>query len=516
MRRNFVRIASPLLVVALLAAGCGGGDDDDDASETDTTEAPGDDTTDETSGETEEPDGEVEALEVDRSGRFAGLDSYCEPATEEPTEEPEAIDEGITADSLAVTHIRVTLEDLEGLGFAIPIGDPAHQVETFVNIINERCGGIHGRMLDLSLVEAPPVAPSGQDPNAIAQEACIEATEDNQAVFAFSGSGWGGNGGAGCVTGDHETIYITTYNFTDDELAASEGRLFSNSLGSVEGMRYAAIVLNEEGAFDGKTVGVVHSDSAGEPETVQEGLVDTLEELGVNVARVDEIGCSGGSSCSGGAIESVQGMIADGVDVIFPMLNVISMPGYISEMVTQGVQPGDVQFYNTGYNAQSGDLVSSKVITFGGEESGALYNGAVIIAPGATGSFRLPDFEPNPYAEMCNREYQEAGGDTYSPTDPDTNSAYGATTGSCTFVRLIARAAEAAGPNPSREDLKNALENIGAFDQGGEFPGSFTPDKHTAPNQLNRLIFNYPCPEDMIPFDGMCILPDGEAFPFPE
>ena len=33
-------------------------------------------------------------------------------------------------------------------------------------------------------------------------------------------------------------------------------------------------------------------------------------------------------------------MIADGVDVMFPLLNVISLPGYIGEMVTQGVKPG--------------------------------------------------------------------------------------------------------------------------------------------------------------------------------
>ena len=41
---------------------------------------------------------------------------------------------------------------------------------------------------------------------------------------------------------------------------------------------------------------------------------------------------------------------------------------------------------------------------------------------------------------MCNREYQEAGGPKYSAVDPETNSAYGATVGMCTFIRIIARA----------------------------------------------------------------------------
>ena len=144
-------------------------------------------------------------------------------------------------------------------------------------------------------------------------------------------------------------------------------------------------------------------------------------------------------------------------------------------MVTQGVQPGQVQFYQSGYNAQNGDLVSSKVVVFAGDAAGKLYNGTKIIAAGPTGAFRLPDFQPNEFGEMCNREYQGAGGDTYTPTDPETNNAYGATVGTCTFIRMIARAIDAAGPNPTREDLAAAVEGLGAIDTGGQYPGSFGP-----------------------------------------
>jgi hypothetical protein len=208
-------------------------------------------------------------------------------------------------------------------------------------------------------------------------------------------------------------------------------------------------------------------------------------------------------------------MISDGVDVLFPLLNLINLPAYIGEMVTQGVQPGQVQFYQSGYNAQNGDLVSSKVYVFSGDAAGQLYNGTKIVAAGATGAFRLPDFAPSEFSEMCNREYQAAGGETYTATDPETNSAYGATVGQCTFIRTIARAIEAAGPNPTREDLAAAVEGLGAIDTGGEFPGSFGPDKYTAPNSLSLMTWNYPCPPDMKPFDGICILPEGDPFPIP-
>jgi hypothetical protein len=509
MRRNFVRVATALLVSALIATGCGGGDDDDDTTGPDDTEAPSD-----TTGGGQE--GELPEIEVDRSSRFARADTFCEPATEEETETPEATDDGITADSVAITHIRVTLEDLEDLGFAIPIGNPADQAEKFVGIINDRCGGIHGRELDLSLVETPPLAPPGEDMSAITQAACIEATEDNHAVFAYSGSGFGGGGGASCIT-EAGTIYLTTYNITQDDIENAGNRLYSNAISSVDGLAYLVRILDEEGAFDGKTIGVVMQDTPGEPDIVQRGLIDTLEELGHEVKRADIVACAGGNLCSQGMPESVQGMIADGVDVLFPLLNVINLPTYIGEMVTQGVQPGDIQMYQSGYQAQSGDLVSSKVIDFSGEEAGRLYNGTVIIDAGNTGAYREPGFEPSEYGEMCNREYQEAGGEKYSPSDPATLSAYGATTGTCSFIRIIARALDAAGPNPTREDIAAAVEGLGGLDAAGDYPGSFGPGKYTAPNVLYKVVFHYPCPdpEDAFGDSGACILPEEGPYPLP-
>ena len=116
---------------------------------------------------------------------------------------------------------------------------------------------------------------------------------------------------------------------------------------------------------------------------------------------------------------------------------------------------------------------------------------------------------------MCNREYQEAGGPKYSAVDPETNSAYGATVGMCTFIRIIARAVEAAGPNPTAKDLAAAVEGLGAHRRSAANPASFGPGKYTAPNQLYEMKFHYPCAKDKIPFDGMCIITEGDAFPIP-
>lgn len=498
MTRTVVRTAGVLLTVVLLAAGCKSSDK----------VTPGDSTT--TSTKSAGDNGKAAALK----SRFAKADTFCEPTTKKPTETPTATDDGITANSISITHIRVTLEDLASLGFAIPIGDPVDQAKRFVGLVNDRCGGINGRKLDLSLVEAPPLAPSGQDPASVAQAACIQATEDDHAVFAFSGSGWGGQGGAACVTGAHDTVYLTTYNISQEDLAGADNRLYSFTLSSAEGLTYLARRLVSQGVLAGKTIGVVMADGPGDPEIVEKGLLDPLDEMGIKVKRVDTIGCAGGNSCTGGVIESVQGMIADGVDVLFPLLNVISLPGYLNEMVTQGVKAGQIQMYQSGYNAQSGDLVSSKVITFGGAKAGALYNGTVIVANGQTGAFRLPGYKPSAYAEMCNREYQKAGGPKYSAVNPATNSAYGATLGMCTFIRTIARAVESAGVNPTRKDLAAAVEGLGDIVVGDD-SNSFGPGKYTSPNELYQMTFHYPCAKDKIPFDGMCIISEKDAFPIP-
>ena len=77
----------------------------------------------------------------------------------------------------------------------------------------------------------------------------------------------------------------------------------------------------------------------------------------------------------------------------------------------------------------------------------------------------MPGFEPNPFGEMCNREYQEAGGDKYKADDPETNSAYGATAGQLQ-LHPHHRPARSTRPDRTRPaaDLAAAVENLGALD----------------------------------------------------
>ena len=117
---------------------------------------------------------------------------------------------------------------------------------------------------------------------------------------------------------------------------------------------------------------------------------------------------------------------------------------------------------------------------------------------------------------MCNREYQEAGGDTSTAQrDPETNSAYGATVGKCTFIRIDRAGGRSRRAEPDTRGPRGRGRGPRCDRHGDGDPGSFGPGKYTAPNALNQMKFHYPCPADKIPFDGTCIIPEGDAFPIP-
>ena len=447
------------------------------------------------------------------TSRFIGNDAFCTPSTDAAAETPTVTDAGITADSISITNVRLRLEDLTQIGFGFDNGDTADQAETFVNIINDVCGGINGRKLVLTTVESSPLA---EDPGLEAQQNCTTIAEDESAVAAFSFTGVG-DPLASCLTAAHDVIFLTTYDLADSSFEAADGRLFSVNHSPTNILTYAVRELADELA--GKKVGVVYGDADPDPQVVDEGLLQEMEAAGIDVVRADVIGCGGGPQCADGIIPSVQGMVADGVEVIFPLLNTLSLPGYLSEMVIQGVQPGQIQFVNTSFLAQDSELVTGKMVEFGGAEAGALYNGAILISGSRAGEHRLPDFEPDPFAVMCNNAYVENSTKVTTPYDflnDDDNRRASSVASNCSGIRLLARAIEAAGPNPTRADIAAALGDLGEVDSGEGIPSSFTPGKFTAPDAIVRETFHFPCPMPTTNTVGNCILPDSDYLPIPK
>jgi hypothetical protein len=509
-----------LVVLAFVAAACG---DDDDS--VDNAEDGGSSTTLETTAETtttlpegefyEDPRGGLHAefqKTYDRStDPFSSVDEFCTTG-DAPSEALEETD-AASADSITVVHLRTTLEDLEAIGFAVPVGNTTDMFETFVRVINEQCGGINGRQIDLQLIEVPPTS---ANIDADRRNACIKATEDLNAPIVLNSSGFQGSALL-CITEEHDTILFTSTSGEDDWVDRSDGRLISYAPTLNENVRYLARHLGEAGVLDGKKIAVVTGDTPGQPEAIQAGLIDTLkEEFGIEVAQFDVIGCKGGSTCIDGTPTSVDKLLANDIDVLFPALNVISLPQYVKEMADKGIQNGQIQMYQSNFNSQAGDLVSGQVVKFGGDAAGKLYNGTIAVDPAPSGNFRQPGFELPAFNVMCQKTYADNNttGDDWDAMVEEENTRAGMVGTVCSQVRAAARAIYHAGVNPTRADLLEAFRNLGPIDSNYMEPGALTPENRSGAAILYELKFNYPCPGVTTP-SGACYSLESEGVPVP-
>ena len=543
------KVLGALLGVALVAASCGG-DSGDEAGSTTTTEVSVTNTTATTAAatvpaadsepadvlpsSTTETDGGCDETfqdprggifqehqdKMDRCHPFQSLDAFC-LSQDTPDVPLEATDRGITEDSISFVHLRTTLEDLASLGFATDVGNPTKMFETFVWYVNNVCGGVHGRQIDLSLIEVPP---TGSDVDALRNAACIEATEDRDAVIVLNSTGFSGTANLCFAEQDPKVAFISSQNMQLEYLERGEGRLIALALALEESLQFLAQAVIAEGLLEGKTVGVLGTDSPGEGGEVVENFVSLLRDAGVNVAVYDTIGCAGGLMCTDGTTESVSNLIEKNVDVLFPTLNTLSLPNYIGEMVRQGFEPGDITFYNSNAASQARDIVASKIVQFGGEDAGRLYNGTVIIDEADTGARLEDDYAPAKFNQMCYDTYLEhhenvlGNEDLNDPPhdayDPDENTPFGMVAQVCAFMRVALRAVYDAGPNPTREDIYEALLNLGPIDSNGMFPHTIRPGKTQSADVIHKMIFTYPCAagEEFATDQGTCIVnaPDDE------
>ncbi len=516
-----------LLAFGLLAAACSGESTDDasddtedvaaDTGETDT--GGGTDTGEtDTGGGTDtggagggevydDPRGGVFAefqTGFDRSHPFGGLDAFCAPhdeATDRQDTEP-----GITADTIEIHQIRQQLENLIDIGFGIDVGDVNLMFDTFAAVINEECGGIRGRQISMT--------ESSYDPlNSDVEQAritnCITATEDNLAAVVLNSTGFQGTATL-CVAEEHNTPLLTTQGLSDEFMARGDGKLLTLDFSLNESLRFMVERLDAEGELEGKTIAVVGADVPGQPEAVQDGLVGTLEDLGYEVPVNDVIGCGGGATCTEGNAESVTNLKDAGVDAVFPTLSVTSLPGYINEMVTQGFAPGDVQFFNSNFASQAGDLVSSKVAAFGGEAAGALYDRTIIVDAAAAGNFRLEGAQVPAFNQLCLDVYAERTGVEYDWFQEEGNTPAGMVANVCSLVRMAARAIYDAGDNPTRDDIAAALAGLGAVDTNNMIPASIGDGKYTLADAVQTMTWTFPCGIEGAAFDenDTCIVMD--------
>lgn len=440
--------------------------------------------------------------EFDRGDHpFTQYDTFCLP--HEPAANRMQSDEGISADSIRVGHIRSRLEDGISLGFGVPVGNPKEMFEVFIDYINNQCGGIRGRMLDLGYAEAELI---GADVEASRNTACLAMTEDFKSVIVMNSSGFQGTANL-CLVEEQQTIFISTQGQTEEFMSRSDGRLVSSSPTLEESLSFMVAELLGNGELTGLTIGVAAPNTPGQAEAVESNLVAPLRAAGFEVI-FDVIDCAGSEFCTGGVNESVSNMVAAEVTAFFNVLNILSAPGYIAEMANQGFEPGSVRFFASDFNSQTAELVAGQIAN--DRAAGELYNGATIFDYRTTGIYRQPNYQPNPMLESCNQLYAENSPSGASHTwDTPGDTGYHMVGIVCAIVRVMARALYDAGDNPTADDVRQAINNLGPVDNNGMTPASIRPGKTQMADAIQTLEFVFPC-EQPLPYerrdgDPICI-----------
>ncbi len=444
----------------------------------------------------------------DRNHPFTSLDSFCLPH-DPPAEELRATGPGIQSETITLVHMRSQLEELISSGFAVDVGDPAVMFDTFTHIVNDRCGGVWGRQIDLRLVEVLAIGAGGVDIDTLRNAACIEATEDHEGVIVMNATTFAGTAQL-CITEEHDSVLIGHEALPEEYLRRGGGRLLTTATTLEEILRALVRYAVDSGVLEGRRVGVVAPNTPGEAEAVEGSLVAALRSAGVDVRVFDVLDCAGTAICVGGIAESVQRLLEEEVDVLFPTLNAISLPAYITEMMAQGFKPGDVTFFNSDFNNQGNEVVNDLILSFGGAAAGELYDGTVLLVTTDQGRFRDPDWEPSAFNEMCMREYREnsPSGESFDPRDPVDTNKYGILGLICSIYRVALRALYDAGPNPSRADIAAALENLGPVDLSYMLPASLAPGKWSMGDALHPVTFRYPCPVEVLASrNNSCLMP---------
>ena len=419
----------------------------------------------------------------DRTHPFQGLESFCLP-TPAPESDPVATQPGITADSLNVVHLHTRLDELERIGFSVPVGDIDDMVRSFVGIVNG-CGGIHGRRLDLRTVEVSALGGGGHDIDTRREAACLEAREVHEAVAVLAVEAVPGTA-ANCLTRSGRTSFLSVRGTSDRDESRAGGLLLAQEPGARTAVEAMVRMADERDLLVGGTIGLVVPDAPQRSDDVVHVLVDALGALG-HEPTIHLVGCEGTTTCRVGLDTAVAAMVERGVDVVFPLLNRTSLPWLVLEMLDQAMPRPT--FIQSGLDAQGLDSVSSEVAEFGGSPAGAYYSGAWILDASATGSHRLDGFETRPFDEMCNRSYAEAAQRRTATVDDPTTDVYRTVTEACSLVRAVARAVHDAGPDPTRLGIQVALAALGSMDVSDMRPAT-SYDGHLSV-QLRR--YEYPC-----------------------
>ena len=399
---------------------------------------------------------------------------------------PQATGRGITEKSISIVNIKTPKDELQTFGFENFDGDTSEIFSTFIKILNEECGGFHGRKIELEEITTFPLEAFDIDTSTLGTIACLNATKDIPSVIVVDISQFSGPL-EDCVVNEQKTALITTKVSSNRNVISSDNRLLIDSFSSEQALSLMLLLAEEQGLLTDKSIAVVADDSLGNYESVITGLVEPLRELNYK-AEFHLINCEGGIFCNTGIDRVIDSFLENPPDVVFPTLNPFSLPELLTQMISNGVQKP--QIIQSAFNHQDDEQSTNHIFNYGGRQASEYYDGTIIFSYPYVENQRIFEGQFSPFEEMCIEEYLRVSDLDQHLVEPRRSKMV---LKICSITRYIARTLFDAGVNPSRRKIHETLSTLGPVESPGFSFGSFTLEKQTRPSKIQHMEYEFPC-----------------------
>ena len=395
-----------------------------------------------------------------------------------------ASDRGITPTTVTLAFTIADLGGVSKLGFAVPGFDPKTQEaddSVFVNYINSN-GGLLGRKVVPLYVTYNPLDEQSEE------AACLSATQDH-AIFAAIDSGGGLSFTAQlCFTQQNHTplLAIGSFGTPTNMYAQALGNLFTIEASGVRALGNAAYMLASQGVLKGKHIGILDRDFPGTVQTVTDGMIAVLKQLGYSVSYRVDMSMDDGTASSQIPV-AVQQMRAHGVDTVLLLTDFITGTQFVQQADKSAYQP---LYVTSDFESETNDTsVQAMPSSFQ----------AVGVTASRVGEWRAGMPEPSVDA-ACRKIFTAATGSNPARSD----NAYAEMAVSCGMIDVFARGARGGGPSLTRAGYVAALQQVGSI--GYPYFGGFSyrPGKRDGTDPVRLIVYRSSC---------TCWMPAGNFVP---
>ena len=399
---------------------------------------------------------------------------------------PQSTGRGITENSVSIVNIKTSIDELQTLGFENFSGDTSEIFSAFIKILNEECGGFHGRKIGLQEITTFPLEAFDIDTSTLGTIACLNATKDIPSVIVVDISQFSGPL-ENCIVNEQKTALVTTKVLPSQNAITSDNRLLIDSFTAEQAFSLMLTFAEKKGLLTNRSIAIIADDSLGNYESVITGLVEPLRELNYE-PEFHFLNCEGGIFCNAGIERTIDAFMENPPDVLFPTLNAVSLPEFLTQMIANDIPKP--QIIQSAFNQQDDERSTNHIFNYGGSEVADYYNGTIIFSHPYVENQRIFENRFSPFEKMCIKEYSRVSDLDQHSIDPRRTETV---LKICSITRYIARALYDAGVNPSRRRIHESLSTLGFVDSPGLSFGSFTPNKPTRPSSIQHMEYQFPC-----------------------